>query len=160
MKALMKRNRIGACPGSPVVPVYEGRFNSNGKLCVVQRGEKDIYSFIQSHADSVDIHVILKRFQNGDLDALNRVQGFYGDFTEMPTSYAEMLNRIREGEEYFNSLPLEVREEFGNNSNVFLAGLSDGSTFDKLAKFNNSKAGTVSAAVEEGVSDVKVQDPE
>lgn len=81
--------------------LYQPKFDENGVMDLVESGKEDLYDFIQSHAEAVDIHVILARFQNGDVDALSRVQGAYGDFTNMPTSYAELLNRVNEGQSFF-----------------------------------------------------------
>lgn len=103
--------------------LYQPKFDENGVMDLVESGKEDLYDFIQSHAESVDIHVILARFQNGDIDALSRVQGAYGDFTNMPTSYAELLNRVNEGQSFFNSLPVDIRAKFNHNFAEFMAGM-------------------------------------
>lgn len=91
-----------------------------------------LYSFIQSHADSVDIHVLLARYKNGEVDALSRVQGAYGDFTDMPTTYAELLNRVNEGKAFFESLPVDIRAKFDHNFAQFMAGMDKPDFLDKL----------------------------
>ena len=94
--------------------LYQPKFDENGVMDLVESGKEDLYDFIQSHAEAVDIHVILARFQNGDIDALSRVQGAYGDFTNMPTTYADLLNRVNEGQSFFNSLPVDIRAKFNH----------------------------------------------
>lgn len=112
--------------------LYQPKFDENGVMDLVESGKEDLYDFIQSNAESVDIHVILARFQNGDIDALSRVQGAYGDFTNMPTSYAELLNRVNEGQSFFNSLPVDIRAKFNHNFAEFMAGMDKPDFLEKL----------------------------
>lgn len=112
--------------------LYQPKFDENGVMDLVESGKEDLYDFIQSYAESVDIHVILARFQNGDIDALSRVQGAYGDFTNMPTSYAELLNRVNEGQSFFNSLPVDIRAKFNHNFAEFMAGMDKPDFLEKL----------------------------
>lgn len=109
--------------GSPIVKTYVARVSDDGVLDLVEDGEVDLYAQIQSHKDSVDINVLLKRFANGDVDVLSRVQGAYGDFVDMPRTYADMLNRLREAREFFDSLPLETRQKFDCNFDAFITSM-------------------------------------
>lgn len=117
------RVRYYANPGSRLRPVYSPRFDDNGVMELIQTGEEDLYDFIQSFKESVDIHVILDRYRRGDINALSRVQGAYGDFTTVPKTYAEALNALISAENYFNGLPLEVRAQFGHSFQQFLASM-------------------------------------
>lgn len=110
-------------PGSRIKVLYAPVFDSNGHMSLVESGKEDLYDYIQSHADSVDIHIILKRFAMGDVSVLSRVQGTYGDFTQMPKTFAEALNTLVAAEQYFNSLPVEVRQRFNHNFNEFIASM-------------------------------------
>lgn len=101
--------------------VYGASYNEKGQLILEEKGREDWYGFIQSHKDSVDIHVLLARFKNGETDVLNRIQGFYGDITGMPDSFADALNLVRSSEEFFNSLPVEERAKYNHNFSEFLA---------------------------------------
>lgn len=112
--------------------LYQSKFDENGVMDLVECGKEDFYDFIQSHAESVDIHVILARFQNGDVDALSRVQGAYGDFTNMPTTYADLLNKVNEGQSFFNSLPVDIRAKFNHNFAEFMAGMDKPDFLEKL----------------------------
>lgn len=38
--------------------LYQPMFDENGIMDLVEAGREDFYDFIQSHADSVDIHVL------------------------------------------------------------------------------------------------------
>lgn len=119
-----KRDPVFSDPGDPVKILYAPEFDKNGVMSLVESGKEDLYGFIQSHAQSVDIHVLLQQYQNGDAMALNRRQGVFGDFTEMPQTYAEALNAMIQAETYFNSLPVETRAQFGHSFHQFLAQMN------------------------------------
>lgn len=145
-----QRYRVRQNLGSPVRPVFQARYDDNGVLDLVETGEEDLYSFIQSHRDSVDIHVIMKRCALGDVDALTRVQGFYGDVTDMPSTYAEVLNAVIAGEQMFNSLPVEIRARYGHNFASFMAAMDKPDFWDTLGK--EVKSNEVSSEVVSGAS--------
>ncbi len=117
----MSHERVVARPGSRVKPVYSPVYDANGVLDLEQTGQENLYDYIQSHKDSVDIHKILQRFENGDVAALAKVQGMYGDFTDVPRTYAEALNAVISAETTFNGLPVEVRAKFNHSFSQFLA---------------------------------------
>lgn len=122
--------RVVANPGSPIKTLYSPVFNKDGIMSLKVSGEHDLYAEIQSHADSVDIHVLLQRFASGDVGALSRIQGAYGDFTQMPQTFAEALNTFIAAEQYFLGLPVEVRDRFGQDFHQFLASM-DSPDFSK-----------------------------
>lgn len=107
--------------GDRIVPVYSLVYDDDGKAGLKEVGKTDLYSSIQSHRDSCDIHVLLKRYANGDVDALSRVQGVYADFTQAPKTFADMLNLVNAGHEYFDSLPVDVKQQYNNNFAEFMA---------------------------------------
>ena len=117
------REPIYQCPGSPIHDLYSPVFDERGKMHLEKTGQENLYDFIQSHADSVDIHIILKQFAAGDVSVLSRVQGAYGDFTQMPKTFAEALNTMVAAEQYFLSLPPETRAQFNHNFNEFIASM-------------------------------------
>lgn len=118
-----KRAPVFQEPGSPIKPVYSPRYTDSGVLDLVQTGTENIYDFIQSHKESTDIHVLLDRFANGEEDVLQRMQGFYGDVTSMPKTYAEVLNAVIVGEETFARLPIDVKQRFNNSFAEWLASM-------------------------------------
>lgn len=107
--------RVHSNLGSPIKQLYTPVFDHDGNLNLVESGQEDLYAEIQSHKDSVDIHVLLQRYANGDSTALTRAQGSYGDFTEMPKTYAELLNNLIQGEKQFLELPVDVRAKFDHS---------------------------------------------
>lgn len=110
-------------PGNPEKLVYSPRYSDTGVLDLVVTGKENIYDYIQSHKESTDIHVLLERFANGEEDVLSRMQGFYGDVTSMPKTYAEVLNAVIAGEETFARLPVEVKQRFDNSFAVWLSSM-------------------------------------
>lgn len=133
-----KPERFLSNPGSPVKILYGPEFDDKGRMNLVEKGRENLYDFIQSFKESVDIHVLLKRFANGETDVLSKIQGFYGDFSEFPRTYADLLNTVNEGEAFFNGLPVEVRSKFGHSFPVFMSALSDGSLSDILSEYFGS----------------------
>lgn len=133
-----KPERFLSNPGSPVKILYGPEFDDKGRMNLVEKGRENLYDFIQSFKESVDIHVLLKRFASGETDVLSKIQGFYGDFSEFPRTYADLLNTVNEGEAFFNGLPVEVRSKFGHSFPVFMAALSDGSLSDILSEYFGS----------------------
>lgn len=111
--------------GSGVKQLWSPKLQDDGSLQLIKAGTDDLYASIQSHKDSCDIHVLLKRYQNGDIEALSKVQGTYGDFTQMPKTFAEALNAMIAGEQMFNSLPVEVRKKFDFSLEKFILGMDD-----------------------------------
>ena len=126
------RDRIFSDPGSPEHITYAGHYDEKGRVVLEESGRENIYDFIQSHAESCDIHVLMKRYQNGDIDALSQKQGFYGDFLDFPKTYAEALNHMNEMERQFMALPVETREKFGNSFTEFLAASAEPDFLDRL----------------------------
>ena len=134
------RERIHPCAGSRVKQLYAGRYDANGRVVLEEKGTEDLYAYIQSFADSVDINVILARFSNGDTEALSRAQGFYADVTDFPTNMADALNRINECEEMFRSLPLEVRQKFDCSFEQFLSQSGTNDWLEKMGMVEHSVA--------------------
>lgn len=126
------RVRIESNPGNPIKQLYAGSYNERGQVELKEDGTEDIYAYIQSFAESTDIHSILRRYENGEVDVLEKVQGFYGDVTEMPHTYAEALQRIADSEKVFMSLPVEVRAKFNHSFSEFLAASQDDDFLDRI----------------------------
>lgn len=78
---------------------------------------------INSHKESTSLKRLIYEYENGNLNALNRVQSFYGDFTEVPKTQAELLNRILDAEDYFAHLPKDLKNEFDNSPEQFFSSM-------------------------------------
>lgn len=79
---------------------------------------------IQSHAEDVDINVIMKRHAvTGTAPGARRIPE-YGDFSQV-NDYQEALNQLVIAQEAFLDLPADVREEFANDPGRLYAFLHD-----------------------------------
>lgn len=125
--------------GNRVHNLRQGRFDDSGIFVLDIAGSEDIYDMIQSHAASVDIHVILDRFRRGDIDALgDPARSVFADIADMPRSYAQLLNLVADGERAFMSLPVDERAKFDHSFAQWLM------SFDK--SIDNSSPAAVAGA--------------
>lgn len=131
-RTIYDRSRIYSNVGDPIHIVYGSIVDKQGNVKLERKGSENLYDFIQSFADSTDINILLSKFRNGDTTALNQRVGQYMDITNMPTSFAEVLDTVHRGEELFYALPLEVREKFNNNLNQFIADIGSDQWYQKL----------------------------
>lgn len=109
---IQRRQRFHLNPGNRVHITYSPRFDDDGVLQLVPVGKEDIYDQIQSHADSCDINLIVQRYAMGDQTVLSQRNGVFMDAVGLPTSYADLLNIINDGERAFDALPIDVRRQF------------------------------------------------
>lgn len=114
------RTRVRTEAGNAFKDEYGSRIDKNGVLKVEKKGVTDMYNYIQSFADSCDINVLMKRFANGEVDVLNQRKGLYMDITNVPDNYADLLNKVIEGEKMFKELPESIRSKYNNNFNEWL----------------------------------------
>lgn len=109
--------------GSRLHNDYKMKVFDDGSRDLVVVGQVDTYEMIQSHRDSVDLKLTLERYARGDDSAINRRQAFFGDFTNMPTSLAELSQRILDAQDLFNSLDVDARREFDFDAGKFFASI-------------------------------------
>lgn len=106
-------------PGSKIVADYGLITAEDGSTAVGVVGEKNLDAIIQSNKDTGNVALLVAKYNAGDDEALNRVRGVYGDFRNMPTTYAEMVSRLNECRAVFEALPVDIKEQFDNNPDVF-----------------------------------------
>lgn len=147
-----ERVRVFAKPGQRFRDTYHSVVTDNGAVELEKDGVDDVYAFIQSHRDSVDINKLLQRYARGDVSALMQRQGSYGDFTTFPKTYAEALQAVIDAENMFMDLPVEVREKFGHDSNQFIAQIGTPAWMDALGLSKPVEEPVKTAVVKEGDS--------
>lgn len=103
--------------------LYSSRFDKNGNVEIYEIGKQNVYEYIQSHAESVDINVILAKFAAGDTKVLQKVESRYIDTIGLPTTYAEMLNVVIGAEQHFDSLSADEKSKYGNSFERYLSSL-------------------------------------
>lgn len=149
-----------ANPGERFVKTYQPNMGSDGVLDLIEAEPFDLYESIQSHADSVDINLIISRFINGDVSVLNKRTPMYFDATEMPRTYAEMYQKVIDAHNYFEQLPLDVREKFGHSPETFFALIGTDEWNDKMKDFLNLDDVLRETIVEPAGGDIIEQKPE
>lgn len=127
-----KKVRFQCDHGSRTKTEYEPVYDKRGVWHLEKVREKDIYMDIQAYADECDINVIMARYRNGETDVLSRIQGVYGDFSNIPTNYAEIMNQKLEAERLFMGLSADVREKYNNSVEQFMAEIGTKSGLEKL----------------------------
>lgn len=135
--------------GSREKPVYSPKVLDDGSVELVETGKENIYDYIQSFRDTVDIHVILKKALAGDMSGLQRVQGFYDDATRFPSDRREMLQMVIDAQRKFDILPMEIKEQFDNDFNKFFVSIDSPEWNEKM------KMAAKAAAVESEVKTVE-----
>ena len=120
------------CHGRVEKPTYTA--NEDG--LPVESGTVNLYDEIQSHRQSVELSTLLQRYAQGDVTALNQVEGLYADVVDMPSTYAELFNRVRDAENSFNALPEDVRSLFDNSPVSFWQSIGTPEFADKIGKLD------------------------
>lgn len=120
MVLLPKYNDSCSCSGSRIRRIWSPHFISSKlglaeyEIDLIEEGSIDIFDAIQELSDYVDIDNIVKRYNNGEIDVLEKVQGFYGDLTTLPIDMRGIYDLNAQGKQLFDSLPDDVREQIGD----------------------------------------------
>lgn len=146
-----------SCVGDLFQPVYSPSFAPDGSISLKETDRVDIKKEINSYVPYTDMHYIISRLLAGDDSVLSSKQPMYGDFTQFPRSYAEMLELVQRGEDAFNSLPLDVRMKFDNDRYKWFASIGSDTWFEAMG-ISTSVSADVSDETSSGldvVPDVK-----
>lgn len=114
-------NKIFTNPGDPLHKIYQAKADDKGNIELVQTGVENTDDVIESYAASCDMAVIIKRIQNGEVDLLNARKGVYGDFTKVPSNFADVLQLQLDSNRLFDSMPSDIKAKFDNDANKFFA---------------------------------------
>lgn len=107
------------------------------------------YERIQSFYESTRIDKKLERYAFGDVTALGVPHGSYGDFSDVNTDLAQVLQAGTSASAEFSKLSPEIRKLFGDDSGQFLESLRDGSyesIITDYARKEVERLGSVGAA--------------
>lgn len=121
------------CHGRLEKPTYSA--NEDG--LPVESGIVNLYDEIQSHRESVELSTLLQRYAQGDATALNKIQGVYADVVDMPSTYSELFDRVRDAENSFNALPDDVRALFDYSPVSFWQSIGTPEFADKIGKLDS-----------------------
>lgn len=126
------KNDIYTDPGDPIRIIYSPVVQKNGDIILEVSGKEDFQAYIQSFRESTDMAYIFASVNAGDMSVLNKVQGAYGDFTKMPSTYAEFLQMQIDAKNTFDKLPHEIKMKFDNDVNKFMVNAGDAEWLEKL----------------------------
>lgn len=133
-----ERKKVNIEPGSGIKDEFQLRV-VDGSKTLVKTGQSDLYAYIQSHADSVDIHKILERCAlMDDYSPLMRMPSAFMDVTEMPKSLAEAYAAVQDAQNFFDRMPTDIKETYENNFIHFLQDLGSDHFNDTVSKFLDS----------------------
>lgn len=143
--------------GSKEKVTYKSYYDEDGTLCLVEDGKVNVYDEIQSYKLSTDIYATIAKCKLfGSDEPLKQRQGFYGDYVGGPKSLSEALNLVERGKQEFMSLPLAVREKFGNDYKRYIATAGSKQWFSNVGELfeqpNKSVSPKVELEVKEGVN--------
>lgn len=122
-----KRENPKTEPGSRIHTTYTLMYDKDGKRDLEPTGKIDIYQQIQSYRSSCDLKILLERYKDGDVMALESIragkQPLYGDFSDAPGTLAEYYQRISQAEADFAAMPVSVREKFNFSASEYFASI-------------------------------------
>lgn len=125
-------NDFVSCSGDLYHVLYTSHVNSDGTIDLVESGKDDIREYINSFREQTDISFILRQIALGNTSGLTDKQPMYGDFTQLPKSYAEALQLVYDAEERFMGLPVDVRNQFDNDFKQWFAQAGSDQWFEKM----------------------------
>lgn len=98
------------------------KIDDKGNETFYVKGKTNVWEKTQAFKEETEIETILRRVTDtGDTSILVKSNPQYIDITEMPENVFEAHQKIKEAEEVFNNLPLEIRKKYEYNFNKYLA---------------------------------------
>lgn len=108
-------------PGSRFRDIYSPIVKDTGEIVLEITGKEDFFAYIQSFREMCDFNYIMERIANGEIESIPTRSGFYADVTEMPKTYAEMLQLKINADNAFDRLSPDLKKKFDNDKNKFFA---------------------------------------
>jgi len=134
------------------LPLFRTAYQSHERYYAPLHGKSLTH---QSMAAECDINTIMKKYEKtGVLEHRNRFQGAYGDFSNVPESYHESMNKVIAAEEMFSTLPARVRRRFHNDPGAFIDFASNPDNVQDMIDL-----GLATARETQGSSDDVVEPP-
>lgn len=128
-------------PGSKYLDQYAYDFDEKGevKSSSLHKTDKplNVFEKIQADYPSTDINLLMKKFALGDSSAINVTEGVYADVTKMPTTFAELFNRVNKCNELFDTLPPDVKALFNNSVEEFWFEYGSDDFLKKIDEYND-----------------------
>lgn len=142
-------NKIVSNPGSRIHIIYAPEVQDDGTVILIESGKEDTDEYIDSFREETEISTVIKKFLAGDVSVINQKQGFYADVTNMPKTYAEMLQLRIDSKKAYDNLPTNVKEQFDNDEFKFFATAGSEDWFKKLGVVEEVKENEEKGEVKE-----------
>lgn len=127
--------RKGSPTGDEWVTTYVIDVNpETGAEYLKESGRENLYERIQESLEATKIENIIRRFEEGDPNALGHANGLYADISEMPNNLIDAHKKIQKVQAEFGKLPADIKELFGNNPTQFMAEMLSGEGQEKIKK--------------------------
>lgn len=123
-------------PGETEHTIYAPSFATDGTIVLSPSDVVDIKKEINSYFEQTDMAYILSRLMDGDDSVITSKAPMYGDFTQFPRTYVEMLQLVQSGEDAFNALPADIRLKFDNDRCKWFASIGTDEWFDFMGLSN------------------------
>lgn len=104
---------------------HEAEFDKWGKRVLKRTRRVEIYDIIQSHADETDFQKIIRRAVEGDINALNIMEGHYVDITDAPRTLMESQNMMLKAQADFEKLPKDIKQKFDYDYHNYMGMMFD-----------------------------------
>lgn len=102
------------------------RFNAElGRDELVEIGEKNVYLEKQEAVDDCLIYSLIDRYNAGDYTAIRQRQATFIDVVGMPKTLMEAHALMRQGSDYWNTLPVEIKQKFNNDVGQYLKAFNE-----------------------------------
>lgn len=119
-------------------PNYKPSYLDSGSYELVEDGVIHSYDDIQAHLPECDLGKIIDLYmRSGDSSLIERRAGFFDEVGILPSNYVELQNVLKRSDVLFNSLPVEIKEKYGNSAAKFF---NDKDNIKFLSDFYNPKA--------------------
>lgn len=147
--AFVKRPCIPSLSGRAEYVTHSLSFDSYGNAILIEKETRNRYQEIQSFKDECDIGLIVSRaVATGDTSILNKSNPFYGDFTGLPSTLAEMHKVMNKAHEMYNNLPSGSFEDFSAFLNSFSSIDNFKKSYFDFKKKDDTAAPTASSTSE------------
>lgn len=158
---------VVSCPGSPLKDKFVMEVTSKGYPSLRKTGEHNLYDEIQSYREGCDLSAILQSFGNEcprfNPLSFEEAEGFVNDFSDV-SSLGDLVNDGEAVKQFFNELPLEVRNCFDNSVHKFARDFSSDGFVENLRKAfgidDQQDTSWVDSSVSESSADIGDSDPD
>lgn len=137
MKLVPKKyDRVYCSSGDRIVEKHTLVYDDQGNKKLVAAPSFDQYAYTQSFLRECDIDLMMKRYDAGDLNALQVTPGIYGSASDLSNNFADYFSANKAMEAYFEN-DEKAQQIYGSDYKRFLEDFSRGA-YDPSAEAEQS----------------------